>query len=83
MPQSSKNVTARLRQDLVAKLDRAAHDSRRSRSEIVKEALEVYLSSAHRPPAGLMLYAGAGANLSTRRSMAQVDAEIRWLRDDE
>ncbi len=83
MPQPSKRVTTRLPQDLVERLDRAARSSSRSRSEVIEAALEAYLVGAYNRPASLMLYAGAGADLSTRRTAEQVDAEIRWLHADE
>ena len=78
-------VTSRLPQELTDKLDAAARESRRSRSWIIKEALERYLTEnpAASERRGLMSYAGAGIKLSTRRTAEEVDAEIRWLRDDD
>jgi predicted transcriptional regulator len=75
-------VTSRLPHELIVKLDRAASDVRRSRSWIIKEALETYLADKADTPGDLMKFAGAGALLSTRRTPEEVEAEIRWLRSD-
>jgi metal-responsive CopG/Arc/MetJ family transcriptional regulator len=83
MPEPSNMVTSRLPQELIEKLDRVAHDSRRSRSWVIKEALEAYLNGTRRQPTSLMSYAGVGVNLSTRRTAEEVESEIRWLRDND
>jgi len=84
MSDVSSMVTSRLPKDLVAKLDRIAHDRQRSRSWVIRKALESYLTNgASGEPDDLMRYAGAGAALSKRRTAEEVDAEIRWLRDDD
>jgi len=77
-------VTSRLPKDLVARLDQIAHDTQRSRSWLIRKALESYLADrSSGEPDDLMRYAGAGAALSRRRTAEEVDAEIRWLRDDD
>jgi predicted transcriptional regulator len=78
-------ITARISEKLSHKLDEVARESRRSRSWVIKEALERYLSENAGTPTrkGLMSYAGAGIKLSRRRTAEEVDAEIRWLRDDD
>lgn len=81
MTQASNMVTSRLPQDLVERLNHAARNTRRSRSWIIREALETYLSASPCQPADLMSYAGAGVKLSERRTPEEVEAEIRWLRD--
>lgn len=83
MPQPSNTVTSRLPRELIEELDRVAHDNHRSRSWLIKEALEAYLYGTRNRPASLMSYAGAGVNLSTRSTAEEVEAEIRWLRDND
>jgi predicted transcriptional regulator len=87
---SSKMVTARLPEALVEKLDELARKLGRSRSWIVKEALEAYLSPSEKTdavktagPRDIMSFAGAGVKISNRRSAEEIDAEIRWLRGND
>lgn len=72
-------------------LDRAAKTTRRSRSFLMKEALDRHLADIVRdesaqprkPLAHLLSMAGAGAGLAEPRPAAEIDAQIRWLRDDD
>jgi predicted transcriptional regulator len=87
---SPKMVTARLPEALVDKLDEVARRLGRSRSWIIKKALETYLPSSQKTdttkagaPRDLMSFAGAGIKISNRRSAEEIDAEIRWLRGND
>jgi len=87
---SPKMVTARLPEVLVEKLDEAARKVGRSRSWIIREALEAYLSASGKAEIAkggvrgdIMSFAGAGVKISNRRSAAEIDAEIRWLRGND
>ena len=87
---SPKMVTARIPEALVEKLDEAARKLGRSRSWIIKEALEAYLSSSRKPEIAkggvrgdIMSFAGVGVKNSNRRSAEEIDAEIRWLRGND
>ena len=82
---SSTMITARIPEALSEKLDDIARDSQRSRSWIVKEALEHYLTQKPEAPEyrDIMSFAGAGVKFSKRRTTEEVDAEIRWLRGDD
>ncbi|MDB5555730.1 MAG: Ribbon-helix-helix protein copG family [Rhizobium sp.] len=87
---SPKMVTTRLPEALVEKLDDVARKLGRSRSWIVREALERYLAQEPKgvaPQANkrgdIMAFAGAGIKLSNRRSAEEIDAEIRWLRGND
>lgn len=84
MARVSSMVISHLPKDLVEKLDQFAHAARRSRSWVIRSALEHYLENQpSNMPDGLMRYAGAGVALSKRRTTEEVDAEIRWLRGDD
>ncbi|CAN7515611.1 ribbon-helix-helix domain-containing protein [Rhizobium sp. LjRoot254] len=87
---SSTMVTARIPEALVEKLDEAARKLGRSRSWIVKEALERHLAQEPKSVTprtnerrDIMSFAGAGIKLSNRRTDEEIDAEIRWLRGND
>ena len=87
---SPKMVTARLPEALMEKLDEAARKLGRSRSWIVKEALERHLAQELKGVTpqvkarrDIMSFAGAGIKLSNRRTDEEIDAEIRWLRGND
>lgn len=77
--------TVGISETLSQKLDEISQMSGRSRSSIVEEALERYLDrrASRETPRNIMSFAGAGIHLSKRRTAEEIDAEIRWLRDDD
>jgi predicted transcriptional regulator len=92
MTASAPTITVRLPDSTRKALDRIAKATRRSRSYLVKEAIErhideIALRQAREEPrqrlARLMALAGAGASLSTYKSAEEVDAAIRAIRGDE
>jgi predicted DNA-binding protein len=73
-------------------LEKATKLTRRSRSFLIKEALDRYLEDIMReqsaqPPkrrlSRLLALAGSGTSPHHVRSADEIDAHIRWLRDDE
>ncbi len=89
MPDTSPTISIRLPESSRKRLDRAAKATRRSRSFLMKEALDRYLTeiveneqkAAARPLERLLGFARAGAGSATPRSAEEVDRHIRWLRD--
>jgi Arc/MetJ-type ribon-helix-helix transcriptional regulator len=71
-------------------LDKAVKATRRSRSYIMKEALDRHLADIVReetqpprkPLQHLLSMAGVGASVPPRTA-GEIDAHIRWLRDDD
>ena len=92
MPTASTTVTLRLPPKMRRSLDRAAKISRRSRSFIMKEALDRHLptivgeqtrAEGQTRPARILAMAGAGARYSTFKSADEVIRQIREFRGDE
>lgn len=91
MAEPSTTITIRLPAASRRSLDRAAKARRRSRSFLMKEALDRYLAetareesaSRRKPLAHLLSMAGAGAKHAKPRTASEIDAHIRWLRDDD
>ena len=90
MTDQSPTISIRLPSSARKSLDRAVKATRRSRSFLMKEALDRYLAdivrdeqSGNRQPLGRLLgLAGAGAGPGKPRSAEEVDRHIRWLRDN-
>jgi hypothetical protein len=92
MSASSPTISIRLPEAARLSLDNATRLTRRSRSFLMKEALERHLADIVQEQTGvgsksrattLLSFAGAGAKLGMTRSRDEIDAHIRWLRDDE
>jgi predicted transcriptional regulator len=91
MTAESPTISIRLPLPTRKTLDEAVKVTRRSRSYIMKEALDRHLADIMReesaiqrkPLARLLSMAGAGEGLGPRRTKKEIDAHIRWLRDDD
>jgi RHH-type transcriptional regulator, rel operon repressor / antitoxin RelB len=91
MTQSAPTISIRLPEASRKSLDKAAKVTRRSRSFLMKEALDRYLNEIVReesarkakPLSNLLSMAGAGADFAQRRTGEEINAHVRWLRDDE
>lgn len=92
MPQPSPTVSIRLSEADRSRLDRAMKQTRRSRSFLMKEALDRHLAEIvqEQMPAAqkdklsrLLALAGSGVNPDKPRTVEEIDAHIRWLRGDE
>ncbi len=88
----SPTISIRLPEEQRASLDRATKLTRRSRSFLVKEALERHLNDILReqtpePPkrrlTHLLSLAGDGTSKDHVRTAEEIDAHIRWLRGDD
>lgn len=92
----SRTISLRLDTDVLKRLDDVARRRRRSRSFVVAEAIarhvdpvpEVTDEQAAGAPSGgryarLLALAGSGAPYSSFSSSEEIDAHIRWLRDDD
>jgi uncharacterized protein (DUF1778 family) len=89
----SPTTTIRLRADLREPLERAVKLTRRSRSFLIMEALERHLEDVVREQTAeaprprrlthLLSLAGAGVSKHNVRTREEIDAHIRWLRDNE
>ena len=89
MPRSAPIVSLRLPDATKGQLDRAAKLTRRSRSFLMKEALDAYLPTvldADAPAksrlARLLAFEGAGA-AGGGRTADEIDAEVRDFRADD
>ena len=87
----SPTLSIRLAAATRSNLDRATKLTRRSRSFLMHEALERHLNDIiheQTPPAPpsrlttLLSLAGTGVNKKAPRSLAEIDAHIRWLRSN-
>lgn len=92
MPSASPTISLRLSEETKARLTRAAKLTRRSRSFLVKEALEKHLDAilseqsareAESRLARLMAFKGAGARIAGERTAAEIDAQVRAFRGDD
>jgi metal-responsive CopG/Arc/MetJ family transcriptional regulator len=92
MPDASPTISLRLPEEARIKLDRAVKLTRRSRSYLVKAALDRYLADLireDRPLGGqgylatLLSLEGKGVRASRPRSREEIDQHIRWLRGNE
>jgi predicted transcriptional regulator len=91
MSTESPTISIRLPMPTRMTLDKAVKATRRSRSYIMKEALDRHLAdivreetvTQRKPLAHLLSMAGAGAGLGPSRTKEEIDAHIRWLRDDD
>lgn len=91
MAEPSPTISIRLPLSTRNALDKVAKAQHRSRSYIMKEALDRHLAEIDRieavtprkPLAHLLSMAGIGAGLGPKRTKEEVDAYIRWLRDDD
>jgi metal-responsive CopG/Arc/MetJ family transcriptional regulator len=92
MPATTPTISLRLPEVSRIKLDRAVKLTRRSRSYLVKAALDRYLADLIREdrPVGekgymstLLSLEAKGVRASKPRSKEEIDQHIRWLRDNE
>jgi predicted DNA-binding protein len=91
MTESSPTMSLRLPQTARERLDRATAKTRRSRSFLMMRALERHLDEIEREEAQpharralstLLALGGAGAPKAGPRSAKEIDAHIRWLREN-
>ncbi len=84
-------ISIRLPDESRARLDAATKVTRRSRSYLMKEALDRYLGDLERDEiqayaqaakSGLLAFEGKGARAGNVRSREEIDSHIRWLRDN-
>ncbi len=92
MAEPSPTISIRLPLSTRQMLDKVAKSTRRSRSFIMKEALDHHLANVIRgeeatqrkPLSRLMAMRGIAVSLGQQpRTKEEVDAHIRWLRDDD
>jgi predicted DNA-binding protein len=92
MIMTAATLSLRLPPEIRKRLDHATEMTRRSRSQIVQIALERHLDdiAADAPvartasrTARIRALAGAGARSGQRRTTEEIDAHIRWLRDND
>jgi predicted transcriptional regulator len=92
MTEAAPTISIRLPEASRKSLDKAVKVTRRSRSFLMKEALDRHLADIVREQAGaavkprlqtLLGMAGAGAGKTRKRSARDIDAHIRWLRGNE
>lgn len=88
----SPTISIRLPEAARKNLDNATKLTRRSRSFLMKEALERHLADIVQEQtrgasksrlATLLSFAGTGAKLGMTRSQEEIDQHVRWIRDDE
>jgi Arc/MetJ-type ribon-helix-helix transcriptional regulator len=92
MAAASPTISLRLPAEYRAKLDKLTETTRRSRSFLVKDALERYFSEMlpddqngaipKRRLTTLLALGGDGTSKHHVRSREEIDAHIRWLRGD-
>jgi predicted DNA-binding protein len=91
MSEYAPTISIRLPDEARARLDAATRLTRRSRSYLMKEALDRYLGEIEseeiqavstRAKSGLLALEGKGARSSKARSREEIDSHIRWLRDN-
>jgi predicted DNA-binding protein len=82
MIMTAATLSLRLPPEIRKRLDHATEMTRRSRSQIVQIALERHLDdiAADAPVART---ASRGARSGQRRTTEEIDAHIRWLRDND
>jgi Arc/MetJ-type ribon-helix-helix transcriptional regulator len=89
MAEPSPTISIRLPTSSRRLLDKAVKATRRSRSFLMKEALDRYLddivrqqtNSPAKPLSQLLSMRGIGRDLAKPRTAEEIDADIRWLRD--
>ncbi len=91
MSDYAPTISIRLPDDSRARLDAATRLTNRSRSYLMKEALDRYLVDVVRQEeqitntiakSGLLALEGKGARVGKTRSREEIDSHIRWLRDN-
>jgi RHH-type transcriptional regulator, rel operon repressor / antitoxin RelB len=92
MTLETPTISIRLPKASLKTLDNAAKSTRRSRSFLVREALDHYLAEivqkesapAVKPLTRLMAMRGIAERLGQKpRTKEEIDAHIRWLRSDD
>jgi hypothetical protein len=92
MTEASPTISIRLPESSRVLLDKAAKQTRRSRSFLMKEALDKHLAeivreqTPEKPPkrlSTLLSLEGKGVRPGQERSVEEIDRHIRWLRGDE
>jgi RHH-type transcriptional regulator, rel operon repressor / antitoxin RelB len=92
MTLETPTISIRLPKASLKSLDKAAKATRRSRSYLMREALDHYLAAIVRqesepvvkPLTRLMAMRGIAEKLGQKpRSKEEIDAHIRWLRSDD
>ena len=92
MTLETPTISIRLPKASLKSLDKAAKSTRRSRSFLVREALDHYLADivqkqsepAVKPLSRLLAMAGIAEKLGQKpRTKEEIDAHIRWLRSDD
>ncbi len=91
MSAPSPTISLRLPQEARARLDRATVKTRRSRSFLMQRALEKHLDeiereetqgASRRSLATTLTLGGAGIPVNGPRSADEINAHLRWLRDN-
>jgi predicted DNA-binding protein len=91
MSQTSPTISIRLPLEARRSLDRAVKATRRSRSFLMKEALDRYLDeivsgeekTRAKTLGNLLSMRGVGRDPLNPRTAEEIDAHIRWLRDSD
>jgi metal-responsive CopG/Arc/MetJ family transcriptional regulator len=92
MTVESPTISLRLPKASLKSLDKAVKATRRSRSYIMREALDHYLAEivhkesapVTKPLSRLMAMSGIAVKLGQKpRTKEEIDAHIRWLRSDD
>jgi RHH-type transcriptional regulator, rel operon repressor / antitoxin RelB len=92
MTAESPTISLRLPKASLKSLDKAAKATRRSRSYLMREALDRYLvditqkeaAPVVKPLSRLMAMRGIAEKLGQKpRTKEEIDAHIRWLRSDD
>jgi metal-responsive CopG/Arc/MetJ family transcriptional regulator len=91
MTTAPPTISIRLPENARRTLDKATKLTRRSRSFLMKEALDRHLAdivqeqsrtAPKRRLSTLLSLAGAGARSASPRTQSEIDQHIRWLRDN-
>ncbi|MGE3244929.1 MAG: ribbon-helix-helix protein, CopG family [Beijerinckiaceae bacterium] len=91
MANSSATISLRLPPEALSRLEKASEKTRRSRSYLMLRALELHLQDIEREESQggkdarlstVLGLGGAGADRNAPRSAKDIDAHIRWLRDN-
>jgi predicted DNA-binding protein len=90
MPTASSTISLRLPKAERERLDRATQNTRRSRSFLMQRALERHLDEIEREEftapvrrlSVVLALGGAGTSAGAPRGSEDIDAHIRWIREN-